>query len=203
MRNTLFGSTAPSRSMASSLTATASSSGGTDLLLLGSGTDAYGFQRSGSTESTEAVGIFGGKRSSSCFAPSRDLPAAVTAVESRGVPVSPKKLPPTPPRENYRQRDTSADHLVPPSSVQQPRLFRSGGGGAAAAAEGLFRRPHDMLMEREEEAPVFRDSCPLLMATASGSPLSREHPSLYAIQRSMAFDDDDSDDDYDYDAYEC
>lgn len=122
----------------------------------------------------------------------------MAVAESRGVPVSPKKLPPTPPRENYRHRRDTADHLVPPSSVQQPRLVRSGG---AAAAEGLLRRPHDMQMEREEEAPVFRDSCPLLMAAASGSPLSREHPSLYVIQRSMAFDDDDSDDDYD--AYEC
>lgn len=168
-------------------------------MLLGSASDAYGFQRSGSTESTEAVGILGGKRSSSSrFAPSRELPAMAVA-ESRGVPVSPKKLPPTPPRENYRHRRDTADHLVPPSSVQQPRLVRS--GGAAAAAEGLLRRPHDMQMEREEEAPVFRDSCPLLMAAASGSPLSREHPSLYVIQRSMAFDDDDSDDDYD--AYEC
>ena len=161
MRNAFHGKTQPRSS-----SALASSH---DLLLAPA--DAYDFQRAGSTESTEAVRAWKIPATTKAAVP-WDSPARP---EDRGVPVSPKKLPPTPPRDRIRYQD-EGDDLLPPSAVQLPRLVRSGGG--------TFLRPS---RHRGFESSVFR-STPLLLATASGSPLSREHEELYEIHRSLAFD---------------
>jgi len=193
---------------------TRASSATGDLLLAPA--DVYDFQRAASLESTETVRA--GKLMPATnvnttmmmqmhmqmqmhMHPGAISPTASFEEEDRGVPVSPKKLPPTPPREHIYHQEQQYPYnnegqppsLVPPSAVQQPRLFRE-----ASIAPRPLLRPSSWRHE-EEETSIFRAS-PLhdidtdidtdIDNTHDGPiALSRGHIGFYSLRRSLAFDD--------------
>jgi len=198
--------------------------------------DGYDFNRARSTESTENTLPNNGKGinnnissnsnsdarriavvASAAAAPEESSPASCSfssSAEDRGVPISPKKLPQTPPRDHgspYRPNGSASTSsvgfgmgwMLSPSTV---RPFPSGCDGyscgsdsgstaddGAAAISQPFLRPSSWNRKEDDHAAssVFRKS-PL---RSSSIFLSRESDSDYTIQQSFAFDDDDDDHD--------
>lgn len=162
---------------------TRSSSASGDLLLAPAD-----FQRSTTSESTETVRAGKLMPATSPMAMAMHTgaisPTASFEEEDRGVPTTPKKMPPTPPREHVYQQPYEGPCLVPPSAVQQPRLFREAG----IPPRPLLRSSPWRHVE-EEETSIFRASPLLDNNNDSPMALSREHIGFYSLQRSLAFDD--------------
>lgn len=154
--------------------------------------DAYDFNRARSSESTENA--LAGKEAVSSSVPSTicSVPS-VCSYEDRGVPVSPKKLPPTPPRENsspYRPQPVSSTTVQDETSLLQPRSAT----GRPFLSGQPFLRPSSWRHKEEEHqgSPVFR--CNFFQEAPSIRTMSRDHEDFYTIQRSFAFDEDDESD---------
>jgi len=152
--------------------------------------DGYDFNRARSTESTENA--LAGK----VAAPSEEAvgPLACCETEGRGVPVSPKKLPPTPPRDNGSPSRPIV-HCGLGNVLRQPFLPTASAPSKPFLRPSSWRRQkeknHDAEVEFGVEVPsIFRTSSPGI-----ASAVSREDDSYYVIQRSLAFDDDDDDED--------
>ena len=154
--------------------------------------DGYDFNRARSSESTENA--LAGKDAVSSSVPSTISSASsVCSYEDRGVPVSPKKLPPTPPRESsspYRPQPASSRTAPDETSLLQPRSAP----GQSFLSGQPFLRPSSWRHKEEEHqgSPVFR--CNFFQATPSITAMSRDHEDFYIIQRSYAFDEDDESD---------
>jgi hypothetical protein len=181
--------------------------------------DGYDFNRARSSESTENA--LAGKPP---LAVSRPQPppsgfastttashSASSSAEDRGVPISPKKLPPTPPRDHgspYRpsvppQDSTQAAFGVVAQGLLQPQEEQPFFPGGPLPQEQLqhqqlfqpFLRPSPWRQKEEDldRASVFRES-PILQRNSMLP--SREQEGFYTIQRTLAFDEGDSDLDY-------
>jgi len=185
--------------------------------------DGYDFNRARSSESTEnalagkpplSVGVVSSRPRPppSGFA-STTTSALASSAEDRGVPISPKKLPPTPPRDHgspYRptvppQDSTQASFGVVAHGLLQPQEEQPFFPGGPLPQEQLApqqQQPHQPFLRpsswrhKEDDlnrASVFRES-PMLQQNSILP--SREHECFYTIQRTLAFDEDDSDFDY-------
>jgi hypothetical protein len=196
--------------------------------------EGYDFGRARSSESTENT--LTGKAPKVIVSPTRTMSspprgaasssfstsfsfAAEEEEEGRGVPVSPIKMPPTPPRDHgspYRpgnsalgltaQAQVTPDHsrlLQPPSAFArsqhhpQSQQFLSTEGPFLQPQQQQmhpFLRPSSSLRTKEEDqgSSIFRSS-PVLHSQHSEG-LSRERDSYYTIQRSLAFDEESDDD---------
>lgn len=158
-----------------------SSSGSHQLLIA----DDYDFDRVRSTESTEnALTI--GKVSNGGLPTLQASPSFDD--EDRGVPITPKKLPMTPPRDHgspYRPNNHT-------EYLQQP-IFGGIPEDSTSLTRQPFLRPATNTWRHKEEdihggASIFRSSYEFDDVLSS-----RGHESFYTIQRSMAFDEDDDD----------
>jgi len=178
-------------------------------------TEGYDFNRNRSTESTENT--LSGKSSSDAQASSSSssfVPiSSCTSFEDRGVPISPKKLPQTPPRDHgspYRPGTSDMGHeeeeplgnygrwgvLLPPSTVKQPFLCDredSLTSGCGVPSRMPFLRPSSWRQKEEDHGSSIYRSSPIMLSNESVS-MSRENDSHYTIQRSFAFDDDNNSD---------
>ena len=195
--------------------------------------EGYDFGRARSSESTEntLTGKGGGSSivttRTTLSSPPRTAvsssPSFAEEEEARGVPVSPIKMPPTPPRDHgspYRPGNFQSAHahaqaqaqvvtpdhsrlLQPPSAFarsQQPFLQPQQLQHHQQMPMHTFLRPSSSSWRQKEEghggASIFRSSPMLQSQQYSEGCLSREHDSYYTIQRSPAFDDySDSDED--------
>lgn len=156
--------------------------------------EGYGFNRARSSESTEDA--LAGKPSAAAAALTVATSFDASEAEDRGVPMSPKKLPPTPPRDHgspYRPQAAAAavsssqhpsqDRFLQPRSTFQPFLSSS-----TSSSQQPFLRPSSWRHKEEDHgASIFRDS-------SGHDSMSREHQGFYTIQRSYAFDEDDESD---------
>jgi len=158
--------------------------------------EGYDFSRAQSSESTENARVGKGAVASNPFEVAASSSSSVYSIEDRGVPVSPKKLPPTPPRDRgspYRPQAAAAaaaryqapprDGLLLPSSFS-PKSSAT----TSTPPRQPFLRPATWRHKEEEHhgSSVFRSQGPAFM--------SRDHESFYTIQRSYAFDEDDESD---------
>jgi hypothetical protein len=149
--------------------------------------DGYDFNRARSSESTENT--LAGKEAVSAPIPSSiSSEASVSSYEDRGVPTTPKRMPPTPPRQNaspYRPQPASSRTAQDESSLLQPRSAP----GQSFLSGQPFLRPSSWRHKEEEHqgSPVFR--CNFFQEAPS-----RDHEDFYTIQRSYAFDEDDESD---------
>lgn len=179
--------------------------------------DGYDFNRNRSTESTENA-LSGKTPSDDQASSSSYLPVCSctsfgsAAAEDRGVPISPKKLPQTPPRDRgspYRpgvsalgleEEEPLDNHgrfgvLLPRSTVKQPFLSDredSLSSGRGAPSRRPFLRPSSWRHKEEDHGSSIFRSSPMMLSGGSVE-MSRENDSYYTIQRSFAFDDDNSD----------
>ena len=151
--------------------------------------EGYDFNRARSSESTENA--MAGKDTTTSVpsqVTSSSSSSSVCSFEDRGVPVSPKILPPTPPRDRgspYRPQAATARHQAPPREglLQPISLFSE---RVSSPPQQPFLRPSSSWRHKEEEhhgSSVFR--------SPGSAVMSRDHESFYTIQRSYAFDEDD------------
>ena len=156
--------------------------------------EGYHFNRARSTESTENA-LAGKVPSADTAAPESDSSSyASSFIEDRGVPVSPKKLPPTPPRDHgspYRQAPVQPqDRLLQPRSATIGQPFLS---SQLSAGPQPFLRPSSWRHKEEDHgSSIFRS--PLDLDSQGPDVMSRDHQNFYTIQRSYAFDDGDESD---------
>lgn len=186
--------------------------------------DGYDFNRARSTESTEntlagkdaiaastaAAATAAAAQPSSSFFATGPPPS-----EGRGVPISPIKLPPTPPRDHgspYRPPSSVSGSRGGMGVLRQPFLPTPGGrpsrpflrpsswrhnnGGGMNSNMNSNKNEEEDDLVHIHRSSIFRSpSSSPLSSPGIPAPLSREDDSCYAIQRSMAFDYDDDDDD--------
>lgn len=146
---------------------------------------AYDFDRARSSESTENAMATKVPSNSSSSAMDCSFTSSATA-EDRGVPVSPKKLPQTPPRDRgspYRPHGPERQEqlLQPRSNLGQP--FLSPRSNSSGPLSQPFLRPSSWRHKEEDHGSIFRSPGPVA--------LSGGHNEYCSIQRSYAFDEDD------------
>mmetsp|Transcript_13736 Transcript_13736/g.34524 ORF Transcript_13736/g.34524 Transcript_13736/m.34524 type:complete len:184 (+) Transcript_13736:143-694(+) len=153
--------------------------------------DGYDFNRARSSESTEnaLTAKAPSASASSEFSAIDSSFASSATAEDRGVPVSPKKLPPTPPRDRgspYRPHEPERqDRLLQPrSNIGQS--FLSPRSPSSGPLSQPFLRPSSWRHKEEDHGSIFRSPAPV--AT------SGEDEGYFTIQRSYAFDEDDASD---------
>jgi hypothetical protein len=145
------------------------------------------FNRNRSNESTEAVeNMKGNMASNNQYSSSASSCSGMSAhsAEGRGVPISPKKMPATPPRDAGSPASYGYG-ATPPSS--QPSFFSS--SSAPIFPSMKMMASSSWRTKDEAQASVFR-SPPTMLSSRSGN-------AFLSIQRCNAFDEDDIDDEED------
>jgi len=135
--------------------------------------------------------------------------------DSRGVPISPVKMPPTPPRDSvspynpfYKNRERATVGPSPNPAVRQPFLSSPQDLGSDSGRSPLFLRPSTTQSRigasdtfglstspssrKSQDQDIFRPSS---RSSLQGSVLtgSREEEGYYSIHRCSAFDDESDD----------
>lgn len=145
------------------------------------------FNRNRSNESTEAVDNMKGNMNNQ-YSSSASSCSGMSAhsAEGRCVPISPKKMPATPPRDAGSPASFGyGAGGSPPSS--QPSLFSSS-RGAAPIFPSMKMMASSWCTKDEAQASVFR-SPPTMLSSRSGG-----NNAFISIQRCNAFDEDDEED---------
>ena len=151
------------------------------------------FNRNRSNESTEAVeNMKGNMASNNQFSSSASSCSGMSAhsAEGRCVPISPKKMPATPPRDAGSPASYGFG-ATPPSS--QPSFFSSS-RGAAPIFPSMKMMASSWRTKDEAQASVFR-SPPTMLSSRSSSGGGSGINAFFSIQRCNAFDEDDMIDD--------
>ncbi len=149
---------------------------------------AYDFDRARSSESTENA-LASKTTSTSTSAVIDSSFASSATAEDRGVPVSPKKLPQTPPRDRgspYRPQAPERQERLLQSRSNLGQPFLSPPSHSSTTLSQPFLRPSSWRHKEEDNGSIFRSPGPAVM--------SGQHDSYFAIQRSYAFDEDDESD---------
>ncbi|OEU06606.1 hypothetical protein FRACYDRAFT_272689 [Fragilariopsis cylindrus CCMP1102] len=150
------------------------------------------FNRNRSNESTEAVGNMKGNiDSNNQFSSSASSCSGMSAhsAEGRGVPISPKKMPATPPRDAGSPASFGYG-ATPPSS--QPSSFFS--NSAVPIFPSMKMMASSWRTKDEAQASVFRSPPNTMLSSRSSSGGSGIN-AFFSIQRCNAFDEDDMIDD--------
>ena len=147
------------------------------------------FNRNRSNESTEAVDNSKMINNNNQYSSSASSCSGMSAhsAEGRCVPISPKKMPATPPRDAGSPASFGYG-ATPPSS--QPSFFSSS-RGAAPIFPSMKMMASSWRTKDEAQASVFR-SPPTMISSRSGG-----GNAFISIQRCNAFDEDDIDDEED------
>ena len=151
------------------------------------------FNRNRSNESTEAVeNMKGNMASNNQFSSSASSCSGMSAhsAEGRGVPISPKKMPATPPRDAGSPAAAYGGYgATPPSS--QPSFFSN---SAVPIFPSMKMMASSWRTKDEAQASVFRSPPNTMLSSRSSSGGSGIN-AFFSIQRCNAFDEDDMIDD--------
>jgi len=151
------------------------------------------FNRNRSNESTEAVDNSKMMNNNNQYSSSASSCSGMSAhsAEGRCVPISPKKMPATPPRDAGSPAASYGGYgATPPSS--QPSFFSN---SAVPIFPSMKMMASSWRTKDEAQASVFR-SPPTMISSRSSASSGGGNP-FYSIQRCNAFDEDDIDDEED------
>lgn len=177
-------------------------------------TSAVDFNRARSSESTENAMNQTSKNhhSSSMSVASSSAGASFASAEGRGVPISPKKMPLTPPRDHgspyksaqqqhYQHQQHHAYAAPAAAAVRQPFLSSFHQDSSSSSSPSPFLRPSNSSSSSswrntQQDDGNNYDQVSSIFRSAPTSASAREDVDaggFYTLQRCSAFDEDDSD----------